>query len=161
MTTTTLTISSAVGESITVTTAGDDGDYEVDEGGWDPQPLPIENTYAQSQTADGADVSTSVRRLGACALTVRCIGTDLDEAWIKATALQKVVEVDDGTGWDGDPNVVINEAITDRTTVTHDCFRAAANIIRDPVLLDDGVEFRVTVTLPCWRRTWVQAPEEP
>lgn len=154
---TTLTVSSAVGDPITLTTDGE-GDYEVDEGGWNPQVLPIDNTYAESQTADGGDVSTSVRRIGACQLTVRCIGDDLDDAWLKATALQQLVEADDGEGWDGDPNVTILEAITARTTVTHDCFRAAADIIRDPVLLDDGVMFRVTVTLPCWRRTWVQAP---
>jgi hypothetical protein len=160
MTTLALAIYSAVGDTLIVTT--DDGsegyttDYELET--WDPQPLPIENSYAESQSVDGGDVSTSVRRIGSCLLTVLCLGEDLDAAWLKAVALQQVLEVDDGTGWDGDPTVTVEEAITARTTVTHNCFRASADIVRDPVIMEGWSAFRVTVTLPCKSRSWVQAP---
>lgn len=152
---TTLTVYSAVGSDIVITSDGE-GDYELE--AWDPQPLPIENTYAESQDVDGGDVNTSVRRIGSCLITVRCVGTDLDDAWLKAIAFAQVVEVDDGTGWDGDARVTVEESITARTTVTHNCFRAAADIIRDPVLMDGAAGFRVQVTLPCTSRPWVQTP---
>lgn len=152
---TTLTIGSSVGSDIVVTSDGSTV-YEIE--AWDPKPLPIENAMSLSATADGGDLSGSVRRPGSCLLTVRCSGADLDEAWVNAAALQAVVEVDDGTGWNGEPDVWITEDLTSRTRVYHDCIRAAADIIRDPVLMDGAAAFRIQVSLPCVSRSWEQDP---
>ena len=150
-----LTITSAFD---TVTVYADEtsdltGGYAVER--WDPGVVPIVNDLATSKQIDGADVSNSVRGVGAVQVTVRCVGAshNPDDALAKAVLLAQVVEVEGDDGYAGEPELLITEQLTDAAFCSHHCYRTAADIIRDPVALDHGI-VRVQFSAQCVRQVW-------
>lgn len=151
-----LTISSAVG-TIVVTrdgTADTDpaGGYDVDT--WEPTALTITNTLAEG-SLDGGDATDSRRGVVSMPMSVRCIGADRDpdDALVKAVALARVVEADDGTGWQGDPTLDIVDQRTPATSCTFFGYRTHATIVNNDVALDDGIVV-VQFAPQCYRQEW-------
>lgn len=153
-----LTITSAI-DSIVVERDRSATDYAT--GGyslesWQPPSLPITVDLTESSTVDGAGTSGSRRKVVTVPVRVRVLGADLDpdDALAKAVALVRVVEADDGSGWLGDPSLVIVDQLTASTSRTFDCFRTNATVVVDQLaLVQDGLVF-VEFAPICREMTW-------
>jgi hypothetical protein len=134
--------------TVTITSDGS-GDFELES--WEPGPSQRQNDYATSRHADGAVLTNSTRPISTAQLTVRVSGTDLDDAFVNALALQDSLD-------NGGAEYVLSESFGTTTWLEYSCFPATVRIIRDPVLMEEGL-FLVSASIPHWSPpTVVPAP---